>query len=283
MALMTFKPTSAGRRSAVRVVTPGLHKGAPHAALVEKQSNTGGRNHHGRITTRHIGGGHKQHYRIIDFKRDKEGIPARVERIEYDPNRTAHIALLCYVDGERRYIIAPKGLKAGDQVIAGRDAPIQVGNTLPLRNIPVGSTVHCIEMKPGKGAQIARAAGAGVQLIAREQGYATLRLRSGEMRKVPAECRATIGEVGNDEHNLEKLGKAGAKRWRGVQPTVRGAAIEPGRPPARRWRGQGRPGQPASGHPVGCADQGLQDPQEQAHHAVHRARSQEANRPWHVH
>ncbi len=168
MPLMTFKPTSPGRRSAVRVVTPDLHKGAPYAPLVEAQSNSGGRNHHGRITTRHIGGGHKQHYRIVDFKRDKEGIPARVERIEYDPNRTAHIALLCYVDGERRYIIAPKGLKAGDQVISGSDAPIKTGNTLPLRNIPVGSTVHCIEMKPGKGAQLARAAGAGVQLVARE-------------------------------------------------------------------------------------------------------------------
>ena len=161
MPLMKFKPTSAGRRSAVRVVTPDLHKGAPYAALVEKQSKSGGRNHHGRITTRHVGGGHKQHYRLIDFKRNKEGIVAKVERIEYDPNRTAHIALLCYVDGERRYIIAPKGLKAGDQVIAGSDAPIKAGNTLPLRNIPVGTTVHCIELKPGKGAQIARAAGAG--------------------------------------------------------------------------------------------------------------------------
>ena len=227
MALMTFKPTSPGRRSMVRVVTPGLHKGAPHAALVEKKSKSGGRNHHGRITTRHVGGGHKQHYRIIDFKRNKEGIPARVERIEYDPNRTAHIALLCYVDGERRYIIAPKGLKDGDQVIAGRDAPIRTGNTLPLSNIPVGTTVHCVEMKPGKGAQLARAAGAGAYLVAREQGYATLRLRSGETRKVPVECRATIGEVGNDEHSLEKLGKAGAKRWRGVRPTVRGVAMNP--------------------------------------------------------
>ena len=247
MALMTFKPTSPGRRSMVRVVTPGLHKGAPHAALLEPQSNSGGRNHHGRITTRHIGGGHKQHYRVIDFKRDKEGIPARVERIEYDPNRTAHIALLCYADGERRYIIAPKGLKAGDQVIAGRDAPIKAGNTLPLRNIPVGSTVHCIEMKPGKGAQIARAAGAGVQLVAREGVYAMLRLRSGEMRKVPTECRATIGEVGNDEHNLEKLGKAGAKRWRGVKPTVRGAAMNPVDHPhggGEAKAGQGNP------HPV---------------------------------
>src|SRR6188474_3061287 len=175
MALMTFKPTSPGRRSMVRVFTPGLHKGAPHAALLEKQSNSGGRNHHGRITTRHIGGGHKQAYRLIDFKRDKEGIAAKVERIEYDPNRTAHIALLCYADGERRYIIAPKGMKVGEQLMTGRDAPIKVGNTLPLRNVPIGSTVHCIEMRPGKGAQIARAAGSSAQLIAREQGYATLR------------------------------------------------------------------------------------------------------------
>src|SRR5690606_4898346 len=180
MALITLKPTSPGRRSAVRVVAPELHKGRPYAPLTESQSRTGGRNHHGRITTRHQGGGSKQHYRIIDFKRDKEGIPARIERIEYDPNRTAHIALLCYADGERRYIIAPKGVKNGDQLVAGREAPIKVGNALPLRNIPGGSTVHCIEMRPGKGAQIARAAGASAQLVAREQGYATLRLRSGE-------------------------------------------------------------------------------------------------------
>ena len=247
MPLMTFKSTSAGRRNAVRVVTPDLHKGAPYAPLLEKQSKTGGRNHHGRTTTRHIGGGHKQHYRMIDFKRDKETIPAKVERIEYDPNRTAHIALLLYVDGERRYIIAPKGLKAGDQVVAGETAPIRAGNTLPLRNIPVGTTVHCVEMKPGKGAQMARAAGAGVQLIAREQGYATLRLRSGEMRKVPVECRATIGEVGNVEHNLEKLGKAGAKRWRGIKPTVRGVVMNPVDHPhggGEAKAGQGNP------HPV---------------------------------
>src|SRR5690349_2281784 len=227
MALITVKPTSAGRRAVVRVVTPGLHKGAPYAPLTEQQSKTGGRNHHGRITTRHKGGGQKQHYRIVDFKRDKEGIACRVERIEYDPNRTAHIALLVYVDGERRYIISPKGVKVGDQLISGRDAPIKVGNTLPLRNIPMGSTVHCIEMRPGKGAQIARSAGASAQLVAREQGYATLRLRSGEMRKVPAECRATIGEVGNDEHNLRKIGKAGAKRWIGIRPTVRGVVMNP--------------------------------------------------------
>ena len=227
MPLMTFKPTSPGRRSAVRVVTPDLHKGAPYAPLLEKQSRSGGRNNYGRITTRHIGGGSKQHYRIIDFKRDKIGIPAKVERIEYDPNRTAHIALLLYIDGERRYIIAPKGLKQGDQVLAGRDAPIRAGNSLPLSNIPVGTTVHCVEMKPGKGAQMARAAGAGVYLVAREHGYATLRLRSGEMRKVPVDCIATVGEVGNSEHSLEKLGKAGAKRWRGIKPTVRGAAMNP--------------------------------------------------------
>ncbi|MBS0213288.1 MAG: 50S ribosomal protein L2 [Proteobacteria bacterium] len=247
MALMTFKPTSPGRRGMVKVVTEGLHKGAPHQPLLEKQNRTGGRNHHGRITTRHIGGGHKQHYRIIDFKRDKEGIPARIETIEYDPNRTANIALLCYVDGERRYIIAPRGVAVGDQLIAGHDAPIKVGNTLPLRNIPVGSTVHCVEMKPGKGAQLARSAGASVQLVAREQGYATLRLRSGEMRRVPGECRATIGEVGNGEHSLTKVGKAGAKRWMGVRPTVRGAAMNPVDHP--HGGGEARAGQ-GNPHPV---------------------------------
>ncbi|OHC12192.1 MAG: 50S ribosomal protein L2, partial [Pseudomonadales bacterium GWC1_66_9] len=171
----------------------------------------------GRITTRHIGGGHKQHYRLVDFRRSKDGIPAVVERIEYDPNRTAHIALLKYADGERRYIIAPKGVAAGDQLISGVNAPIKAGNTLPLRNIPVGSTIHAIELKPGKGAQIARSAGASVQLVAREGAYVTLRLRSGEMRKVLADCRATLGEVSNSEHSLRSLGKAGAKRWRGVR------------------------------------------------------------------
>ncbi|WP_313920173.1 50S ribosomal protein L2 [Tahibacter sp.] len=247
MALIDYKPTSAGRRAMVRVVTPGLHKGSPYAALTEAQNKTGGRNNNGRITTRHKGGGSKQHYRLIDFKRDKEGIPARVERLEYDPNRTAHIALLCYADGERRYIIAPKGVKEGDQLMAGRDAPIKVGNSLPLRNIPVGSTVHCIEMKPGKGAQIARAAGGSAQLVAREGGYATLRLRSGEMRKVPADCVATLGEVGNSEHNLENIGKAGAQRWRGVRPTVRGAAMNPVDHP--HGGGEARAGQ-GNPHPV---------------------------------
>ncbi len=227
MAIVKLKPTSPGRRGVVKVVTPHLHKGEPYAPLIDRKSKTGGRNNKGRITTRHKGGGHKQRYRIIDFKRDKDGIPGRIERIEYDPNRTAHIALVLYADGERRYIIAPRGLKAGDEVISGRDAPIKPGNTLPLRNIPVGSTVHCIEMKPGKGAQLARSAGASAQVLAREGAYATLRLRSGEMRKVLAECRATVGEVSNHEHNLRKLGKAGATRWRGVRPTVRGVAMNP--------------------------------------------------------
>jgi len=227
MAIVKAKPTSPGRRGVVQVKHPHLHKGGPHPGLLEKKSKSGGRNNTGRITTRHRGGGHKQHYRVIDFKRDKDGIRGLVERIEYDPNRSAHIALVLYKDGERRYIIAPKGLRAGDKVISGREASIKPGNCLPLRNIPMGSIVHCVEMKPGKGAQIARAAGAAVQLVAREGQYATLRLRSGEMRKVPSRCRATIGEVSNSEHNLEKLGKAGATRWRGVRPTVRGVAMNP--------------------------------------------------------
>lgn len=227
MAVQKSKPTSAGRRHQVRVVNQELHKGAPYAPLLEKQSRNGGRNNNGRITTRHVGGGHKQHYRLVDFKRNKDGIPAKVERIEYDPNRTAHIALLLFADGERRYIIAPRGLKAGDQVQSGPAAPIKVGNCLPLRNIPVGSVVHAVELKPGKGAQLARSAGASVQLAAREGRYATIRLRSGEMRKVLSDCRATLGEVSNSEHSLRKLGKAGAARWRGVRPTVRGVAMNP--------------------------------------------------------
>jgi large subunit ribosomal protein L2 len=227
MAVIKTKPTSAGRRHVVKVVSADLHKGKPHAALVEKKGKSGGRNHYGRITTRHIGGGHKQQYRVIDFRRNKDGIPAVVERLEYDPNRSAHIALLKYADGERRYIIAPKGLVAGSPVVSGADADIKPGNCMPLRNIPVGSVVHCIELKPGKGAQIARSAGTSAQLVARDGAYATLRLRSGEMRKVLADCRATLGEVGNSEHGLRQLGKAGAKRWRGVRPTVRGVAMNP--------------------------------------------------------
>jgi large subunit ribosomal protein L2 len=247
MALIKVKPTSPGRRSMVKVVTPDLHKGDPEWSLVEKKSKTGGRNNYGRITTRHKGGGSRQHYRLIDFKRDKDGIEGKVERLEYDPNRTAHIALLLYVDGERRYIIAPKGVHAGDKLMSGRDAPIRAGNCLPLRNMPIGSTVHCIEMQPGKGAQLARSAGASAQLIAREQGYATLRLRSGEMRKVPADCRACIGEVSNWEHNLRQIGKAGAQRWRGIRPTVRGVVMNPVDHP--HGGGEGKSGQ-GNPHPV---------------------------------
>ena len=227
MALVKVKPTSPGRRGVVKVVTPDLHKGKPYAPLLESQSKNAGRNNNGRITVRHQGGGHKQHYRIVDFRRNKDGIPAKVEHIEYDPNRSTHIALLCYADGERRYIIAPKGISAGDQLISGSEAPIRAGNALPLRNIPVGSTIHCIELQPGKGAQIARSAGTSVQLLAREGIYAQLRLRSGEVRRVHVDCKATMGEVGNGEHSLRSIGKAGAMRWRGVRPTVRGVVMNP--------------------------------------------------------
>jgi large subunit ribosomal protein L2 len=227
MALVKVKPTSPGRRGVLKVVTPDLYKGKPHAPLLESQSKNAGRNNNGRITTRHQGGGHKQHYRLIDFRRNKDGIPATVERIEYDPNRTANIALLCYADGERRYIIAPRGVAAGAQLVSGAEAPIKVGNALPLRNIPVGSTIHCIELQPGKGAQIARSAGTSVQLLAREGAYAQLRLRSGEVRRVHVDCKATLGEVGNEEHSLRSIGKAGAMRWRGVRPTVRGVVMNP--------------------------------------------------------
>ena len=227
MALVKVKPTSNGRRSVIKLVNPDLHKGRPVASLVESQSKKAGRNNAGRITMRHQGGGHKQHYRIVDFRRSKDGIQARVERLEYDPNRSANLALLCYADGERRYIIAPKGVAVGAQLVSGAEAPIKPGNALPLRNIPVGSTIHCVEMKAGRGAQLARSAGASVQLLAREGSYAQLRLRSGEIRKVHVECRATIGEVGNEEHSLRSIGKAGAVRWRGIRPTVRGVAMNP--------------------------------------------------------
>ncbi|MCF6280711.1 MAG: 50S ribosomal protein L2 [Candidatus Polarisedimenticolaceae bacterium] len=227
MAIVKSKPTSPGRRFVVKVVTPDLHKGAPYGPLLEKKTRSGGRNNNGRITTRHRGGGHKQRYRVIDFKRNKTDVVGIVERLEYDPNRSAHIALICYADGSRSYVIAPRGLKAGAEIQSGVEAPIEIGNCMPLRNMPMGSTIHCIEMKPGKGAQIARSAGTSAQLVAREAGYATLRLRSGEMRKILVDCRAVIGEVSNSEHSLRSLGKAGAARWRGVRPTVRGVAMNP--------------------------------------------------------
>ncbi|HEY2338566.1 MAG TPA: 50S ribosomal protein L2 [Burkholderiales bacterium] len=227
MPLIKVKPTSPGRRGLVKVVTPELHKGEPHWPLIAPKRRGSGRNNLGRVTMRHQGGGHKHHLRIVDWRRDKDAIPAKVERLEYDPNRSAHLALLLYADGERRYVIAPKGVQAGAQLMSGPEAPIKPGNTLPLRNIPIGTIVHCVEMLPGKGAQLARAAGAGVQVLAREGSYAQLRLRSGEIRKVHVDCRATIGETGNAEHNLESIGKAGRVRWRGVRPTVRGVAMNP--------------------------------------------------------
>ena len=256
MALVKVKPTSPGRRAVVQVVNANLHKGKPFAALVESQSKNAGRNNNGRVTVRHQGGGHKQSYRIIDFKRNKDGVPGKVERLEYDPNRTANIALVCYADGERRYIIANKGMVVGQPVMSGSEAPIKSGNALPIRNIPVGTTICCVEMLPGKGAQIARSAGTSVQLLAREGVYAQIRLRSGEVRRVHVECRATIGEVGNEENSLRKIGKAGANRWRGIRPTVRGTAMNPidhphgggegktgeGRVPVNPW------GQPTKGY-----------------------------------
>ena len=255
MPIVKAKPTSPGRRFVEKVVHPHLYKGRPYAALLESKSKSGGRNNNGRITTRHVGGGHKQHYRIIDFKRTKDNIPAVVERIEYDPNRTAHIALVLYADGERRYIIAPKGLRAGDKVQSGNDAPIRPGNCLPLRNMPIGSTLHNIELKIGKGAQLARSAGASVQLLGRDGIYAILRLRSGETRRVHVNCRAVIGEVSNTENNLKSLGKAGASRWRGVRPSVRGVAMNPVDHPHGGGEGRNKGRHPTS--PWGQKSKGL--------------------------
>ena len=241
MALVKVKPTSPGRRGLVKVVNANLHKGKPHAALIEKKTSKAGRNAHGRVTVRHQGGGHKQHYRVIDFRRNKDGVVGKVERLEYDPNRTANIALILYADGERRYILATKGMVVGQEVVSGPEAPIKAGNALPIRNIPVGSTIHAIEITPGKGAQIARSAGTSVQLLAREGTYAQVRLRSGEIRRIHVECRATIGEVGNEENSLRKIGKAGAQRWRGIRPTVRGTAMNPVDHP--HGGGEGRTGE----------------------------------------
>ncbi|MBH9579681.1 50S ribosomal protein L2 [Inhella proteolytica] len=241
MAVVKVKPTSPGRRAVVKVVHKHLHKGEGHAPLLEPQKQKSGRNNNGHITMRHKGGGHKHHYRVVDFRRTKDGIPAKVERIEYDPNRTAHIALICYADGERRYIIAPRNLEIGATLLSGAEAPIKPGNTLPIRNIPIGSTIHCVELLPGKGAQIARSAGTSVTLMARDGAYAQIRLRSGEVRKVHIDCRATLGEVSNEEHNLRQYGKAGAKRWLGIRPTVRGTAMNPVDHP--HGGGEGRTGE----------------------------------------
>ncbi|MFZ0500224.1 MAG: 50S ribosomal protein L2 [Steroidobacteraceae bacterium] len=247
MALIKYKPTSPGTRSVVKVDRSHLYKGGPYLPLTSSQSKTGARNHAGRITTRHHGGGSRQKYRTIDFRRDKDGIVGIVERLEYDPNRTSHIALVRYADGERRYILAPKGIKPGEEVRSGADSPIKAGNAMQLRHIPVGSIVHNVEMKPGKGGQLARSAGSSIAFTAREGIYAYLRLKSGETRKVHVDCRATIGEVGNDEHNLRSYGKAGAKRWRGIRPTVRGLAMNPVDHP--HGGGEGKSGQ-GNPHPV---------------------------------
>jgi large subunit ribosomal protein L2 len=246
MPLINCKPTSPGRRFVIKVVSPELSKEEPYGPLLIIKKRGSGRNNQGRITVRHKGGGSKKYYRFIDFKRDKIGIPGKIERLEYDPNRTAHIALVLYKDGERRYIIAPNGIKANDEVMSGSDVAIKIGNCLPLENIPIGSSVHCVELKPGKGAQIVRSAGGSAQLVAREGDYATLRLRSGEMRKILSACCATIGSVSNAENNLRSFGKAGAIRWRGIRPTVRGVAMNPIDHPHGGGEGRGAAGR----HPV---------------------------------
>jgi large subunit ribosomal protein L2 len=247
MSLIKMKPTSPGARFVVKVNKSHLWKGGPLESLTKTQKKTGGRNSVGRITTRHKGGGSRQKYRIVDVKRDKDGVKGVIERIEHDPNRTAHIALVKYADGERRYIIAPKGIVPGDEVRSGADSAIKSGNTMQLRHVPVGTTVHNVEMKPGKGGQLARSAGSFVQYTAREGINAYLRLKSGETRKVHIDCRATIGEVGNDEHSLRVYGKAGAKRWIGIRPTVRGVAMNPVDHP--HGGGEGKPSQ-GNPHPV---------------------------------
>ncbi|WP_343192104.1 50S ribosomal protein L2 [Buchnera aphidicola (Formosaphis micheliae)] len=227
MTIIKCKPTSPGRRHMIKLVNKDLFKGKSYSLLTKKKTKTGGRNNDGRITTRHIGGGCKQAYRIIDFKRSKDGIPAKIERIEYDPNRSANIALVLYKDGKRNYILSPKGLSVGDLIFSGIGASIKIGNSLPLKCIPIGTTVHNVEIKPGKGGQIARSAGSYVQIVASEGLYVSIRLRSGEIRKILGNCKATIGIVGNEEHMLMRFGKAGVSRWRGIRPTVRGTAMNP--------------------------------------------------------
>src|ERR1700749_1528776 len=241
MAVIKLKPTSPGRRAVVKGVHGHLHKGTHESARREPQKQTACRNNNGHIPIRHKGGGHKHHYRVVDFVRAKDGIPAKVETIEYDPNRTAHIALVCYADRERPYITAPRGLEVVSTVVSGAEAPIKAGNTLQIRNIPVGSIIHCVELQPGKGAQIARSAGTSVTLMAREGTYAQVRLRSGEVRKIHIDCRATVGETSNEEHNLRQYGKAGAKRWKAIRPTVRGVAMNPVDHP--HGGGEGRTGE----------------------------------------
>ncbi|MDO6451037.1 50S ribosomal protein L2 [Oceanobacillus profundus] len=227
MAIKKFKPTSNGRRNMSVLDFAEITTDTPEKSLLAPLSKRGGRNNQGRLTVRHQGGGHKRQYRIIDFKRDKDGIPGRVATIEYDPNRTANIALIHYADGEKRYILAPKGLKVDQVIESGVDADIKVGNALPLVNIPVGTIIHNIELKPGRGGQIARSAGAEAQILGREEKYTLVRLASGEVRMILSTCRASIGQVGNTEHELVRVGKAGRSRWKGIRPTVRGSVMNP--------------------------------------------------------
>jgi large subunit ribosomal protein L2 len=246
MPIRKYKPTSAGRRFMTVSTFEEITKAEPEKALLEPLTRKGGRNNKGRITTRHQGGGHKRRYRVIDFKRGKDGVPAKVAAIEYDPNRSARIALLHYADGEKRYILAPARLKVGDRVESGPEADIKPGNSLPLANIPTGTMVHNVELKPGKGGQLARSAGSSIQLVAKEGTYATLRLPSGEMRRVLVACRATIGQVGNVDHENVTGGKAGRSRWRGKRPTVRGSAMNPVDHPHGGGEGKSKGGR----HPV---------------------------------
>ena len=257
MAIKSYKPYTASRRNMTGSAFTEITKSTPEKSLVVRVKNTAGRNSYGKITVRHHGGGHKKLYRIIDFKRNKDGIPAKVAGIEYDPNRSANIALLHYADGEKRYILAPEGLKDGDVVVSGENVEIKIGNCLPLKNIPVGSNIHNIEMKPGKGGQMVRSAGNVAQLMAKEGKFATLRLPSGEMRMVPIDCRATIGQVGNGDHELIKIGKAGRKRHMGIRPTVRGSVMNPNDHPHGGGEGRAPIGRPSPMTPWGKPAMGL--------------------------
>ncbi len=277
MAIKTYKPYTASRRNMTGSAFTEITKSEPEKSLVVRVKNTAGRNSYGKITVRHIGGGHKKLYRIIDFKRNKDGIPAKVTGIEYDPNRSANIALLTYADGEKRYILAPEGLTDGDTVISGENVEIKVGNCLPLRNIPTGSNVHNIEMKPGKGGQMVRAAGNAAQLMAKEGKFATLRLPSGEMRMVPIDCRATIGTVGNGDHELVKIGKAGRKRHMGIRPTVRGSVMNPNDHPHGGGEGRAPIGRPSPMTPWGKPALGLKTRKKKKHSNKYIVRSRAKN------
>ena len=257
MPIKKYKPTSPGRRDMTGSTFEEITRSKPTRSLLSQKRRRGGRNNMGRVTVRHRGGGHRRRYRLIDFRRDKVNIPAKVESIEYDPNRSARIALLLYADGERRYIIAPLGLRVGDTVMSGTSADIRVGNTLPIRSIPVGSLVHNVELQPGRGGQLARAAGTSAQLLAKEGAYAQLRLPSGEVRRVHENCMATIGQVGNTDHGNIKLGKAGRKRWLGWRPTVRGSAMDPNSHPHGGGEGRSPIGMPGPKTPWGKPAMGL--------------------------